>query len=50
MVELADFFVPRQNEVGAKRVITVCPGLCEMSVGVERERSGVPSNRRRFFE
>ena len=44
MVELADFFVPRQNEVGAKRVITVCPGLCEMSVGVERERSGVPTD------
>ena len=38
------FFVPRQNEVGAKRVITVCPGLCEMSVGVERERSGVPTD------
>ena len=38
------FFAPRQNEVGAKRGITVCPGLCEMSVGVERERSGVPTD------
>ena len=39
------FFAARQNEVGAKRVITVCPGLCEMSVGVEWR-----TNRRRFFE
>ena len=38
------FFVARQNEVGAKRVITVCPGLREMSVGVERERSGGPTD------
>ena len=37
-------FLPWQNDVGAKRVITVCPGLCEMSVGVERERSGVPTD------
>lgn len=47
-LELADFFAPKQSEVGAKRVITVCPGLCEMSVG-KGVTTNRPTDRRRFF-